>query len=533
MKNILFRNKKRGFLIFSIIFLVSLAMLFISYRVERNNMIEKLDLSVKSDILSYRNIFDDKIAGIASEVFIIEQLIVSNDALTLSGGETVFVSAESKDIIENGLLTWAQTKNVFDQIRIIDNNGMEILRVNYNNGSPSIVQEADLQDKSDRYYFTNSIGLDDNYLYFSKLDLNMENGVVEVVDGEYKPMLRLVTPIFSSNNEKLGILVINYLADDIFHTLEQLKLSESSQIEIINEDGYYLHAVEDEMEYGFMFDDALDETVDKYNTFDVLGHASTTIGQYSEGNTLYTVLSITENHLSDYVSDSIGANIRLVSESGDFIVFGKVEYNTLTEYRTMNDTYLILGLIGILVAFLIARLLDEIEAAKKDRMTTLEHLTRHDFLTGLPNRSYILDLIQQRIDAKRFFSLMFIDFDGFKKINDQFGHDVGDLALIEGSSRIANSIRQDDIVARVGGDEFIVLISGLTDKKELSKIAEAILEEFQKPFVFDHIETCMGASIGISINDGTNDVDDLIKAADKAMYQVKDKTKNGYQFFTK
>jgi diguanylate cyclase (GGDEF)-like protein len=496
-------------------------------------MIEKLDLTVKSDILSYQNIFEDKVASIASDVFLIEQLIISNNALTIDDGDTVFVSPESRLIIENGLMTWIRTKNVFDQIRVIDNNGIEISRVDYNNGNPSIVPTEDLQDKSDRYYYTNSIILEDDFLYISKLDLNIENGELEIVDGKYKPMLRVITPLYSSTNQKLGILVVNYLAEDIFYTLDQLKLSESSKIDIVNEEGYYLHTENVDIEFGFMFPDKLDETVDKYNDFDVVSNAKSNISQYHIENELYTVLAISEVSLSENITNTVGKDIQVVSESGDFIAFGKVSYTELIEYNKIVQKYIFFFAILLLVAYLASKLLDETNFAKQERLNALEYSSKHDYLTDLPNRAYIMDKIQDLINKKHKIALMFIDFDGFKKINDDFGHDIGDLALIEGSRRIRCNVRVDDIVARVGGDEFIVLFDELDDIGIISKIAQDIINSFSADFVFDQVSTKMGVSIGISTNEKTTNVDNLIKSADQAMYKVKTGSKNNFSFFKK
>lgn len=125
---------------------------------------------------------------------------------------------------------------------------------------------------------------------------------------------------------------------------------------------------------------------------------------------------------------------------------------------------------------------------------------------------------------------MYIDFDGFKNINDTYGHDIGDLALIEGVKRLKSAVRQDDLVARVGGDEFVVLLNNLSDKFVAERIAKDMIRLFEEPFLLNGCQTEMGISIGIVVNNGFNDAEEIIKSADEAMYIVKNSTKNNYHF---
>ncbi len=158
----------------------------------------------------------------------------------------------------------------------------------------------------------------------------------------------------------------------------------------------------------------------------------------------------------------------------------------------------------------------------------LQHIAHHDTLTGLPNRQLLADRMQQALArAQRnegLVALLFLDLDGFKPINDQLGHEAGDVALREVASRLRAIVRSEDTLARVGGDEFVILLADLggnaTATAEL--VADKCLEIFQQPFVVRDQSCKLGTSIGIAIGEGGCLPDKLLIAADRAMYQAKE-----------
>jgi len=161
----------------------------------------------------------------------------------------------------------------------------------------------------------------------------------------------------------------------------------------------------------------------------------------------------------------------------------------------------------------------------------------HDVLTGLPNRSLLEDRLYQSCQVARRYqhnlAVMFIDLDGFKPINDSIGHHFGDLILVEVGKRMGEQIRPGDTVARMGGDEFIVLLTDLKHEEDVLQVAERILGEISRPFLVDGIELHITASIGIALSDGQLEQPmQLIQQADLAMYKAKQEGRNNYQWFT-
>lgn len=167
----------------------------------------------------------------------------------------------------------------------------------------------------------------------------------------------------------------------------------------------------------------------------------------------------------------------------------------------------------------------------------LETLAYIDKLTKLPNRRFFMDRLNEAVKEAELFNselaVFFLDLDNFKLINDSLGHEVGDFVLSEAAWRIQDALRSDDIVCRLGGDEFTVIIKGVPDKGELAKIADSIINEFNKPIECKERELRVGASLGIVQypEDGHNEKE-LIKNADTAMYAAKHSGKNTFRFFT-
>lgn len=165
----------------------------------------------------------------------------------------------------------------------------------------------------------------------------------------------------------------------------------------------------------------------------------------------------------------------------------------------------------------------------------LAYLALHDNLTKLSNRLLLEDRLNQAIRAadreKRRFALMFMDLDGFKAVNDVYGHHVGDLLLIDVAQRIVGRVRQQDTVARVGGDEFVVLAQ-VDDPQDAGTLADALLEVVREPFMAGGHELRVSTSVGIAVypGDGANQ-HDLLTNADAAMYHAKGLGRNAYCFF--
>jgi c-di-GMP phosphodiesterase Gmr len=165
--------------------------------------------------------------------------------------------------------------------------------------------------------------------------------------------------------------------------------------------------------------------------------------------------------------------------------------------------------------------------------TELQRLAYHDELTGLPNRS----LIRERVEAilargNGHFALAFIDIDNFKHINDFYSHAIGDTLLVKFVQRIATHLRASDILARMSGDEFVLVLDPVERREQVVTVIDAVVEHLKQPFLIDGFEIFTSASIGVSLYpEHGQDYEALRRNADTAMYRAKDGVKGGASFF--
>jgi len=165
------------------------------------------------------------------------------------------------------------------------------------------------------------------------------------------------------------------------------------------------------------------------------------------------------------------------------------------------------------------------------------HAAFHDSLTGLPNRAMFTELLKAEIDnSKRrddhMFAVLFLDLDRFKNINDSLGHTHGDLLLVAFAERLEHALRPVDTLARFGGDEFAILLSGMTDATDAVRVAQRIQDELSQPFVLYRNSAFASSSIGIALSStGYDRPEDILRDADTAMYRAKENGKARYEVF--
>ena len=174
---------------------------------------------------------------------------------------------------------------------------------------------------------------------------------------------------------------------------------------------------------------------------------------------------------------------------------------------------------------------------RRQAQEVIRRIAYHDDLTGLPNRRLFRDRVALALARshrnRQSVAVMMLDLDHFKDVNDTLGHSVGDRLLRAVGDRLAGLLRQSDTVARMGGDEFLLLLPEISGREDAARVARKALEAFRKPFVFDDHKLNITTSIGIALYPGDGeDGDTLIKNADIAMYRAKDQGRDNYQHYT-
>ena len=181
---------------------------------------------------------------------------------------------------------------------------------------------------------------------------------------------------------------------------------------------------------------------------------------------------------------------------------------------------------------------EDITALKQAEKRIL-HMANHDVLTKLPTRRLFMELLTKSLAvAKRHTktaAVLFIDIDGFKAVNDTLGHDVGDQTLKETAARLSSCVREVDTVARIGGDEFLIILTNMPDRKSIRSVTEKLVKAVALPYqVEGETDIHIGASIGVALYpDNAVDPLELVNLADQAMYEVKRQGKNNYTFSEK
>ncbi|HVS76852.1 MAG TPA: EAL domain-containing protein [Steroidobacteraceae bacterium] len=178
-----------------------------------------------------------------------------------------------------------------------------------------------------------------------------------------------------------------------------------------------------------------------------------------------------------------------------------------------------------------------VEAQLLEKQQHLDHLAHHDQLTGLPNRLFLAAHLPGAIEEARrsgsMLAVLFLDLDRFKHINDSRGHETGDKLLKVVAQRIRNSTRTEDIVVRMGGDEFIVVLKAVSGAEQINETASRVTEALAAPVLIDGRPLVTTASIGVSLfpRDGST-MGELLRQSDTAMYQAKDRGRNNFQLFS-
>lgn len=161
----------------------------------------------------------------------------------------------------------------------------------------------------------------------------------------------------------------------------------------------------------------------------------------------------------------------------------------------------------------------------ENERSRLVWLTEHDYLTGMPNRAKLHDSLTNCVSTSKtsgsLFGFVFIDIDHFKDVNDSFGHDVGDVLLVNFVKRIRHSLPEPALVARIAGDEFAILLENVRDEAQLNDLMSEVFNAMGRPFVHKDLEIPVNCSAGCVLSDGSEHPDEIMRISDKAMYEAK------------
>ncbi len=270
-----------------------------------------------------------------------------------------------------------------------------------------------------------------------------------------------------------------------------------------------------------MYVDKQDETFSKYYEYDILANQTDELSQTDFDQNIFTYIVINNYKMSEAISNNIGRHIEVFSDNGDLLIFGTIIIRETDDYLELNQIIIRLSAVFLLISYFISKLLDEIKYARQKEIDTLSYASNYDGLTGLRNRYSVFNDLQHLKQNNEHFTILFLDLNKFKAINDSFGHNVGDQVLIESGRRFLSCIGENDILARLGGDEFLIIIKSNNDKNTIELIKKCIRKKMRQPFNIGDLSLSVGVSIGSSFSDQHKDIEKMIHEADLLIIQEK------------
>ncbi|HEV8313779.1 MAG TPA: diguanylate cyclase [Burkholderiaceae bacterium] len=538
-----------------------------AYRQQREVLVQ----TAERELQTTTHVFGRRLASvfgrISGEARQLAQQRVTREAA--AGGPTAAQRAAVADAFESSL----RNQPRYFQLRLISaaDNGLELVRVDRDGTGPLRVQGDALQEKAHYPYVFQALQLGGGEVFLSKIGLDHE---ADSHAAQEKPTLHVATPVLGDAGQRLGVIVIGVDVARIFADL-RADMPGYLRLLLANEWGDYL--IHPDPAQAFAFEQGqrvlMQET---FPTVEALLKAP--------GTPLLAQASLNEGA---QVTPVLGAfqRLRLAPDArGGDVVLGIAEpldeilRSSRALGRTMAQIVIAISAVAIGLAMLAAGLVTRPikQITRETRRFSMQHMAgelpversdeigelargfhemqqsvlasmaelhasrerlaeqaRTDPLTGLYNRGSFAERLEHGIAAARRndrgLGLLFVDLDRFKQVNDRHGHAVGDNVLQHVAQRLKSAVRDVDTVGRLGGDEFVVLLEGVDDERDASRVAQALIELFRQPVAVGEARIELGLSIGISVfpRDG-QDVNSLMQRADEAMYRCKSEAGNRY-----
>ncbi len=506
---------------YSMIFALSICSVFLSVAIyiqlgeNSRNIMDTVDeetriVSLENDMIS-KNLDD-----LFSDVLYL--------AYTYQSYDTYFGNEYYKPLEENWQ-AFLDCKEVYFKLRYIDADGIEKIRINYSADGSYTSELKELENKSDRYYYQDAITLGQNQIYISRLDLNVEDGAVEL---PIHPVIRLAKTVYDNTGNLEGIIVLSYDAMNFLGDFENISETSLGTVYLLNSDGYWLSNTADEdAVWAFMFADKSD-TKFSYIYPDVWQE----ISAHGEGQVITdTGLFVYQNttFLTDEVESDTTASIQSAEE--DWIIVSVINSDlkagvvfdnnlkSIAEYTIQKQKLVLFVISGLSIASAVLFTVNR-EVKKKIRYFEFDPLTHvYNRKSGFDK----LEKIHKKVSRKDGqLCVCFIDINGLKRVNDSLGHEYGDDLISSVAEVIKKHIAETDFVIRIGGDEFLIIFVGV-DVLQAEAVWKRICREFEQ------INSGKSKKYRISVSHGIEEftfdvnefIDTIINSADEKMYNEK------------
>jgi len=503
------------YLLVSLAVIVGVAFLVLFY-IEYNNIMTSrnwLEAEESKILRSEATLLSDEVITVVSDL----------DFLRAELAHT-FNENESLQAVEEQWYLFSKSKKLYDQIRFIDAQGHERIRINYADDVAEIVESDDLQFKGDRYYFSDSMGLEPKQIYMSAFDLNIEHGQVEI---PRKPMIRLGMKVIDEDNNCRGIVIINYLGDNLLSKFKKLFDYSEGDLYFINQNGYYLYSGQINKDFAFMFKEY------EGNSFlsdypETWANIENNGGRFISSKGMFTVEKLDFDEKVDkslngveLVREDEWYVVSHINKSNQYFYLVNPKFSAIVKKVVLSNSIflLFLSVLSLVIALLIYQ--------NRESYNQIRYLSEYDGMTGILNRRAGLNSLKELLrtfdEREGSMYLCYIDVDGLKQVNDKLGHHVGDELIMEIINIIKGVIRESDLFIRLGGDEFLVVLHHM-DKDVHQTIWDRIEmdinyvnESENRPYIIS-----MSRGIVEVSNANRSDLSLLMKKADEAMYTEKE-----------
>ncbi len=523
---------RKFFIIFGVLNLLLFVIVLIASYVDMKGIENKIKTNIANELNSTKLLMSMNIKGALNDLFFLSDVIDQ---------EFNILSQNKKNAVTKTLYNFIKNSDSYDQARILNTDGIEEIRINRAGDTLAhVVPKDELQDKSDRDYYHESIALSTSVAYISKLDLNIENKVIEV---PYKLTLRIATPIFSKGILE-GVLVLNFLGStllaDAVNILKQGESMSGDKYFLMNSKGdplAYIEWADQGIRTRMLGPDAayaFHETFKRSNR-DIFIQQD---GTYSSGDIIFSKTTIRVD------STASKSNKRYDLVKVNVLPHDDLDESDLVLITTTCNVSYIPTLLKLIhrnqipffwleaIFFFVATLYSGNLVKEIILENAIKVAAAYDPLTTVYNRRFgILFLKNEMKKIDRIggvVTLFVIDVNNLKKVNDTCGHGAGDKLLRLVAERLKSEIREYDVVCRIGGDEFIVAFSG-TGLESASSVVERVRLGLGK----DHCEKFNGIGVdfsygGVEYNKYKfSTFEEFLHEADERMYEDKKRRKQG------
>ncbi len=514
-------------MIFACLFLCSaLISLIISHRFftwHLDDYISQRNKQGQMEIHLQSQLFERELNYITSDIyFLCHSLEMQAFAQDPSDQNYAMLNAE--------LTSFINERGIYDQVRLLDLDGKEITRINQLNQRPIVIPQDELQDKSHRGYFQHCTQLHRGEIYISSVDLNQEYHQIE---KPYKPVVRLGMPVYDESGNRKGYIILNYLVKDLLKLVTQPSVNDIElEFMLVSTDGYYSSHRDHAKLWGWLLPNRTKQNFahDYPQLWAELNKRKK--GRFENGQLAMVYDTIDFRVREEMVTPRSLDKDRLPVDDNSYRSTEFRIISMIPEAQIMDKRSRLFYKVGMIwslhlvISILPIWGLTYLIMMYYNRHLELTHRAHYDKVTDLPNRDLFLETLNNTRDkahqTQSRFAVLYIDLDGFKPVNDKLGHSSGDDVLVLVGKRLLKCVRQSDMVARIGGDEFAVILSRIGQAEDAQRVADKIKQLIKTPYMLADKVAHVSCSIGCAVYpDQSDNLDELIDLADQRMYDDK------------